>query len=268
MKKILLMLSVALVALTSCNSDNADNYITATFDMAATVSGTESDFYSSAVAVKIDFNKQTGTFTIKNIKSPDGNTYSNVSVEVPFTYGKYANYEFKASVVEAVSGLERLALNNFVANCGTYDNRLQFTLDGCNYYFVVKNAGFPKATTVVTDYSSSDSKPYSNETTQYVLAMNPEKKSAILYLYKAKFAENMPKEFDMVFEGLTLDANGVSFIASSESLEPKIGDTPYPRYQITDLVVTLTAPNLAISFTCAGIYHVTATATMVTMTEE
>ena len=245
MKKILLMLSVALVALTSCNSDNADNYITATFDMAATVSGTESDFYSSAVAVKIDFNKQTGTFTIKNIKSPDGNTYSNVSVEVPFTYGKYANYEFKASVVEAVSGLERLALNNFVANCG-----------------------FPKATTVVTDYSSSDSKPYTNETTQYVLAMNPEKKSAILYLYKAKFAENMPKEFDMVFEGLTLDANGVSFIASSESLEPKIGDTPYPRYQITDLVVTLTAPNLAISFTCAGIYHVTATATMVTMTEE
>ena len=73
----------------------------------------------------------------------------------------------------------------------------------------------------------------------YLLTLDNAKGTASLQIIGAQIAQRMPA-MDMTFEGLNAEfvADG-SYRIACEALTPKIGDTPYPNYPITDLKATL-----------------------------
>ncbi|MGM9861322.1 MAG: hypothetical protein ACI30W_01870 [Muribaculaceae bacterium] len=85
----------------------------------------------------------------------------------------------------------------------------------------------------------------------YLLTLDNTAGTAKLQIVGAQFAQRMPA-MDMTFEGLKAEfiADG-SYRLSCEALTPKIGDTPYPNYPISDLSATLRPDSgMELTFVC------------------
>lgn len=109
--------------------------------------------------------------------------------------------------------------------------------------------------------TTGDPTPYISREPQYVVRFDTQKGTADLYVYNARFAAAMPQAFNMIFPDIPFTITQDGYALSSARLVPRIGDTPYEKYVITDLNVSgnFLSNQLSVSFTCAGRYQVGAT---------
>ncbi len=119
---------------------------------------------------------------------------------------------------------------------------------------VQKNNVYFGTTGVVDNASSSF---FSSKTPVYYVALDPDKKTATINIYKAKFAERMPA-MDMRFPEIPIEVSSTGCKLAVEEVVPTIKDVPYPDYMIKNLNGNITyATGLDLRFDCMT-YSVTA----------
>lgn len=134
----------------------------------------------------------------------------------------------------------------------------QFTVDNSWDVRVVENSARLYGKTVIETIGQSGA--YSTYEPEYVVRFNVETMKADLYIYNAKFDPGMPQAFDMVFGEIPFTMNQNGYSLGIDKLVPTIGDKPYERFEITDLIVTgnFLSNTMTVSFTCAGRYKANA----------
>ncbi len=134
----------------------------------------------------------------------------------------------------------------------------QFNVDNAWDVRIVENSARLFGKTVIETIGQSGA--YSTYEPEYALRFNVETMKADLFIYNAKFDPAMPQSFDMVFGEIPFAMNQNGYSLGVEKLVPTIGDKPYERYEITDLVITgnFLSNTMTVSFTCAGRYKANA----------
>lgn len=256
MKKILLLLSIVLVSLTSCNNDKSENVLTTTIRM-ATQSNRSGDveMTSNNYNITVDFGEYSGTFIIDKLSIPGEYTLSNLTFSVPFSISSTNAYVFKKETVEAKAGMETYTLTDFNANLTVNGYAVSFKIDDVEFTSLSTVQSYVYTSTSVT---SETTEPYVGTSSEYVFNMDPTTSTADLYIFNAQFASDMP-QLDMVFKGLEMKAsdNGI-FSITSEGITPEVNSTPYPKYEISDFNAVVNSESCVISFKCAGTYTVIA----------
>lgn len=125
---------------------------------------------------------------------------------------------------------------------------------------VRKSLAYPYTKTYVSTISSGSQYEWDKATA--IVALNPEDKKATIQLSNMKFADQMPTLDGILFEDLPLVATSTGFSIKSDKFIPNIGNTPAPKYEITNFSCTITGTTASISFVCGGQYSTSISARM------
>lgn len=108
--------------------------------------------------------------------------------------------------------------------------------------------------------SAMGGEPFVSTSMTYTIYPDPMAGTAKVLVHKPAFAAAMPTLGDMVFDGLRLELTEKGFRCTSESLIPSIGDVPYPKYMITNILVdvNLGTSDCIVKFNCMGAFLVSA----------
>ena len=93
---------------------------------------------------------------------------------------------------------------------------------------------FLYSTTVTTPENGSSEFVWNDAT--YEISYDISKMAATLYIKNIKFAEKMPLTItEMVADGLSITPSVYGLKISAEEITPKINDTPYPNYKLSNI---------------------------------
>lgn len=254
---------VAILGLTACNDNEAETITEQTItDCFAYVTDitTNSEAAYSGVNYKIRLNYTQGKaeITINNLRTPDGKSYpSLVLSEVPFTISengwkviKGSDITPKASGFSGVplfNSFEMRLLDRIVNNGYKPGFSVRFTLNMTHSVLSSDTQQVQFGTTITTSESGEETTTIA---TSYLLEFNPDTKQVTITMANSQFVPSMPP-MNIVLPNISFTVSGTSAIFSASDVTPKIGDTPYPAFPITNLRGTYDFnEGLRMSFDC------------------
>jgi len=256
------------ISLSGCGSNDVENRrnVPNLPSFALITDGADNVLYDTSISTEISYElfDYTVGLTVSNLDIPGKQSMTLRTGDVTCKQASDGAMYFTQTDINTPAGLiNSLNVTAYprLDNSGNMYSFLNawFMLDNQYTVRIVDNAcrwyGY---TTVTTD---GEPEPYKTYDPEYVVNFNPDKATATLYIYSARFAAAMPQAFDMIFSDIpfTMDRNG--YALHIDSLVPKIGEKPYERYMITNLNVigNFNDNTLSVSFDCAGRYHVGST---------
>jgi len=262
--------AASLVMMSSCNDDDTENRTTFMLPSFALVTDMQSNTSVYDATIKTDISIETfgstADISVSGLNVEPGKELSFNTGDISMSLNKEGAYTATASGISASSSViedlrfmlyQRVSLGSItgvdylVNTTFTVDNRWKVRIvdNNCRFY------GYSVIRTVGTESTYRTAEP------QYLVRFDPEKGTADLYVYNARFDSKMPQAFDMVFPGIPFSMVQNGYSLHADELIPRIGDVPYERYKITDLNVTgsFVDNSLTVSFTCAGRYALNAT---------
>lgn len=265
LKTILLASLVALI-LPAC-SDSNDNY-TNTQSMALKASDSFISSYSikdnttyalsgAPILLTVDFANSTIQLSANSLQyDPNELAISFELPATPFSY-KESGWELTSTAtfdIESGSHHTISDLNikfNSRANGMQVLTKLSFIVDN-NYdvCFIFRQNVFSGTTRTFDINNPSD--VFTTENPLYMVQLNSDGKTAFLAIANPQFVSNMPSTISsMQFPALNVKyiRGGIQF--ESEKLTPTIGNTPYPKYEITDFNgIMVLGSSLNLDFKC------------------
>lgn len=262
--------AASLVMMSSCNDDDTENRTTFMLPSFALVTDMQSNTSVYDATIKTDISIETfgstADISVSGLNVEPGKELSFNTGDISMSLNKEGAYTATASGISASSSVieglrfmlyQRVSLGNItgidylVNTTFTVDNRWKVRIvdNNCRFY------GYSVIRTVGTEGTYRTAEPH------YLVRFDPEKGTADLYVYSARFDPKMPQAFDMVFPDIPFSMVQNGYSLHADELVPRIGDVPYERYKITDLNVTgsFVDNSLTVSFTCAGRYALNAT---------
>lgn len=280
MKKTILFGAIAsmAMAMTSCSGGNE-----------------QSNFSYEADLLNLITDKQTGTsemsqckyaFNYDNINTTmqmkvnalyvGGSTISFMSPDdVKFTENYYAQGSVVKFAIPSMSALSSaLTATDLMAEISTAYNYnpalnmiintwrryiISYTVD--NHYTVqtFEPTTYWKGTTNTSYVIKGEHKEFASSEPVYVVTIDPDKKTASLLIYNARFAEEMKSVNAMKIEGLTVSAASGLYKVEGSNLVPQVLEgnawTPNTHFTFDSFTLATTATNLttaSLSFTVAG----------------
>lgn len=252
MKKISMLLSLALIAsmaLVSCNSDTDNSYIIrqeylseSCFNVVTDPSTGTKDV-KTGVSYYFDFNYTdvTAEVSIRNLKIGSTTYPALVLQGLSWKMDEKGWKNITASNVTAVStgsgsapvfSTFRLSVLDRVVN-QEYSPvvMVSYTVDGYSVTTFPRSMSYFGKTNTATGPSAA---PYETKDTWYTIKINPEDMTCALAVNQAKFAQAMPS-LNMEFPGLDFEFQGTNISVSKDALTPTIGGTPMSAFPISEL---------------------------------
>ncbi|MDE6306314.1 MAG: hypothetical protein K2L90_06965 [Muribaculaceae bacterium] len=272
MKKMKLMaVIVCLCALfTACDSENKGNSIeqTMTNCFLRVTGGTEASSYlNTNVNCRLFFNLDEGVadVAISNFQPTASSAKATLELSgLPWSVNDkgYMVINQASAAAGAVTDLKMEFINRYVPSPASGSMMpapillMSFTYNGV-YDIVLYQEQYlylDNSTVVTTLEDGSEFKPKPN--TQYVVTLNPQAMTATLFINGAQFAAQM-KAVQMTFKDIPFSFVIGGYSLNSESLIPESAGTPYPQYEITDLLGhAYLDGNFSIGYTCGDKWRV------------
>lgn len=257
------------VALASCVSSDNDDTMTIRYDVAmlnGSINSNGSTFVCSGVMYRllVDYISATAELEIEGVKfsekMPMAVTMSVSGLSVAANTDG-ALVVTGSNLIPTVSGkaMPEFTINSLKMVLASENNAyVEYSVMGANVvatnidqYFFGQTTVSSTGGTFVTD--AKDKNVYS-------VKIDPVKMTADIHLLKANFASGMPTFEDMVFPSVTVKLVPGGYTLTAESLIPKIANTAYPRFEITDLSAMVSTSGLmSIQYTCGTLGTVTST---------
>ncbi|MBQ8773657.1 MAG: hypothetical protein IJZ17_04175 [Muribaculaceae bacterium] len=257
------------VALASCVSSDNDDTMTIRYDVAmlnGSINSNGSTFVCSGVMYRllVDYISATAELEIEGVKfsekMPMAVTMSVSGLSVAANTDG-ALVVTGSNLIPTVSGkaMPEFTINSLKMVLASENNAyVEYSVMGANVvatnidqYFFGQTTVSSTGGTFVTD--AKDKNVYS-------VKIDPVKMTADIHLLKANFASGMPTFEDMVFPSVTVKLVPGGYTLTAESLIPKIANTAYPGFEITDLSAMVSTSGLmSIQYTCGTLGTVTST---------
>lgn len=252
MKKLLFILPVLLLAMTSCLKNNPENEV----KFARACSNRITNLNSGETSMKYC----TTTYVADNIAQTIEVNLLNFSVgdetkiTLSFPAMKIVNTDngFKFEKLEEfpgiINGIENgnYMISNLRCSNEIYSadaNRfaefynLEFNLTTPSQEYIVRNEmmnyNFINTVTSVTPVAGGE--PFNWTEASYFFELNPEEKKIKATLNNIKFTSKMPALEGMILQNIDLKANGGGYVITGDDIVPKIADVDYPKYKITNI---------------------------------
>lgn len=248
-KKIRMILAgvVAFLGLTACNDNDAETIteqtLTDCFEFVNDITTNSQAAYSGVnYKIRLNYTQGKAEITINNLRTPDGKNYpSLVLSDIPFTISEKGWKVIKGTdITPSASGFanvpvfntfEMRLLDRLVNNLYVPGFSVKFNLDLKYNVLSAHTQQIQFGTTTSTSASGEVSK---TGKTSYKLDFNADTKKMEITMAAAQFVPNMPA-MNIVLPNIDFTIVGTSAVFSAESVTPKIGDTPYPAFPISDL---------------------------------
>ena len=244
--KFILSALVLGIALSSCGDASNEATTTRTFTGCFAIvrdsdNPTGRGYDKLTYEVKLNYTTSMAQINIKDLQLDENTTYNNVSIaDIPFKITKEGWVEVTSNnTVGVVAGSEReLALtgldlrmcDRYIADSYYRVFYMNYTIDG--QYTVLSSpvAQYQFGTTM----STSPEGVYETTATDYVFGIDPKNMTFNLLIKNTAFVEQMPS-MNILLEKVPFTVSGSTLSFKADEIVPKIGDTPYPGYTITDL---------------------------------
>lgn len=250
--KTLLLFAVVGFILPSCSDDNNNNDNEYTQSLSLRASDSFISSYSikdnttyglpgASLLLTVDYNNSTMQLNINSLQFDPAQ--QAISFELPATRFGYkdSGWELKpGTTFDINSGTHHTISNlNIVFNSRANGTQalvnLSFTVDE-NYEvcYILRQNVFA-GTTKTFDINKTDD-IFTTENPLYLVQLNADGKSAIISIANPQFVSNMPTTIQtMQFPGITVKYVRGGIDLECAKLTPTISETPYPRFEITDL---------------------------------
>ncbi len=258
----LLLSAIVVLGLSSClgsSSNTITQEFTPYIQTYVVENATGSSVLSSGVGYKMYNDIDNGTLSIEiiGLKMPN-NTLQTLKIENQrYTFNdqgamvvRVPSYTMAyAGMTHTVTNLNYEYYSRYMGTQAFPMVNLSFDLDGEYSVRAIYSPAYYWGTTTVVD---QDGKTFvnSDQSSFYGIQFFPDTKKATIGAFSAKFAEGMPA-LNMKFEEVPFTLNQYNYSANASEIIPKIGDTPYPDYKITDLKMSGTwGGQQSLQFTC------------------
>lgn len=202
---------------------------------------TSAGYKSVTYEVELNFTREAAQVTVTNLRLPSGESFGSVKISgLPFTVSKEGVVEIKAAAVKG----EVESSNTAVDFTSLYFKLFERTtsegrLPGILASYIVNSrfnvvSSLPAQYLYGTTVSSSVAGRYETTDTDYTLVFDFEASTLDIRMNNTAFIEQMPK-MNIVLEKVPFVMSGNSAVFSADNIIPKIGNTPYPGFAITDL---------------------------------
>lgn len=267
-KSIFATIIMALV-LASCVSSDNDDTMVIRYDVAmlnGSISSNGNTFVSSGVMYKllVDYVSATAELEIEGVKfsekMPMAVTMSVSGLSVAANTDG-ALVVTGSNLIPTVSGkaMPEFTINSLkMVLASEYNAYVEYSVMGANVVATNVDQTFFGKTTVSSTGGSfiTDAK----DKNVYRVKIDPIKMTADIHLLNANFASGMPTFEDMVFPSVAVELVKGGYTLRAESLIPKIANTAYPGYEITDLSAMVSTSGLmSMQYTCGTLGTVTST---------
>ena len=269
MKKVLFILPVLLLALTSCLDDNPENIVRFARACSNRITNTnsgETTMKYCTTTYLADNIAQTIETNLLNFSAGD-----ETKVALSFPAMKMVNtdngfkFEKREEFPGIVNGVENT--NYMISSLTCYNevyssdaNRfseyyiLEFTLTTPSQEYLVRNEmmayHFINTVTSVAPITGGDTFNWTEAS--YFFELDPEEKKLKATLNNIKFVAGMPALEGMVLENIDLKATAGGYIISGDDIVPKISDTDYPKYKLTNIEGAISGNTGYLRFNCMG----------------
>lgn len=269
MKKLLFILPVLLLALTSCLDDNPENKFTfarACSNRITNLGESETTMKYCTTTYVVDNVTRTIEVNMLNFSVGDETKVTlsfpamkMVDTDYGFTFSHSG--EFSAVVNGAENG--NYLISDLTCTNEVYSNTgdrfaelyyLQFKLTTPSQEYIVNSEmmAYNYINTVTNITPLSGGEMYTWKDAEYYFELNPDEKKAKFVANNIKFNPNMPALQGMLIENLDLKANAAGYQISGSDIVPKIADVDYPKYKLTDIEGAITGKTGFLRFTCMG----------------
>ena len=236
--------AILAIGLSSCFGDNDDTTRSATIMscFASIEDATDhqtTGFTGLSYDIKLNYTKGTADVTVNNFKLPDGTEYPSVRLsDLKFSINKDGWIEITQSSVLAEAGGKSLQLSSVdIRLCDRPSS--EGTLLGFFARYIV-DAKYTVLSAASRQYqfgtttSTSSSGQYETTAVDYVFAFNAVEGTVNILMKNCRFVENMPA-MNILLEKVPFTVSGNTASFNVSSIVPKIGDTPFPAFTITNL---------------------------------
>jgi hypothetical protein len=269
---VLLLMSAAMVSCTSDKVNSMTRNISNCFGVVT--NNTDGSVYTAigmSCKLYINLDESTADITLYDFQATSSSSKGSLTLSnIPWNVNTDGSLGIDQSVIANngnITNFKLVYVNRYIGSYNLPVLRVSFTYS--NAYDVVlyqEQYVYVDNSTVVTTIATGTT--YSPDpNTQYVVTLNPQTKTASLYIDGAQFAQNM-QAVQMTFKDINYEYVTDGYVLNSDSLIPESNSTPYPQYTITSLTgnANLAGPT-TIGFTCADTYRVNCTLNYLSTTE-
>lgn len=245
--KISTAIALSMSILTACSKDEQDIFDEKTYNGCFAAFTTPSGALSrgdNSVSYTMNMNYTTGMarIDISGLDLPDGTSYPTLRiVNIPFKINKQGWLELTAPLTKAtVPGTSTsLTITQLSAGIFDYYDNAEKQYDGFYASFSIDDK-YSVLSAPRTQYlfgnstSASASTYYQTIATNYILYFDAETAKVDIMMQNTSFITQMPA-MDIMLEKIPFTISGTTASFKADNIVPKIGNTPYPGYEITDL---------------------------------
>lgn len=258
--KAILASAVLCLGLSSClgGDDDAtrnDTFVNC-FAYVEDLSAHTSDGYNGmSYDLELNYTKGSAAVVINNLQVSEDKTYSKVTItDVPFAITKDGWIEVSSTLAEGIAAGQTVKFSNFsLALCDriTADGRYpgfyaRYTVDSKYSVLSAVWNQYQFGTTTST-YSGGS---YSTTETNFLVGFDVKAGTLNILMRNTRFVDNMPA-MNILLEKIPFTISGTTASFYVDEIIPKIGDTPYPGFMITNLSGYYDfAKGMVISFNC------------------
>lgn len=270
MKPTKLILSALAVASLAACSDSNDDKMTVTFAAPmlnlVTTPGEQPTISSASYAVNINYTDQEVTVSLPSAEI-GGSKLAFTTPNLKYTFRNNSFWFNHISELSATSGQTLTGVNGFVTDAiylppQDFTGSPIFNNICLNMRYVINGKStvqtFPAdAVYAGNTQGSAGSSSFDNVETLYRVVIDSKKMEATVYMYKARFAEQMP-QLNFAITGLKVTPMAASYKIEGENLVPVTADgAEYPNFafdSFTLLPLSSDLTTVKIDFSVAGRY--------------
>lgn len=191
--------------------------------------------------VELNYTKGTAKVVINNLKLADGKEYSKVTLtDLKLSITKENWIEVTASSAEAeipgstgklpISSLELRLCDRMTSTGRIPGFYARYTVDSKYYVLSAARKQYQFGTTT----STSTAGKYETTATDYAVTIDAVAGTMNILMQNTRFVDKMPA-MNIVLEKVPFTVSGTTASFNVDEIIPKIGDTPYPGFTITNL---------------------------------
>lgn len=216
---------------------------------------TSAGYNGMSYDLELNYTKGTVKVVINHLQVSEDKTYDEVTIaDVPFVITKEGWIEVTSAAVEGIAAGQTVKFSNFgLALCDriTVDGRYpgfyaRYTVDAKYSVLSAVWNQYQFGTTTST-YSGGS---YSTKETNYLVGFDVKAGTLNLMMRNTRFIDKMPA-MNILLEKIPFTISGTTASFHVDEIIPKIGDTPYPGFKITNFSGYYDfSKGLVISFNC------------------
>lgn len=235
---------VLCLGLTSCiggddDAKRSDSFVNCFAYVEDLTDHTNAGFNGLSYDLELNYTKGTANVVINHLQVSEDKTYSAITLsDVPFAITKDGWIEVSSSLAEGIAAGQTVKFSNFkLAMCDrvTLDGRYpgfyaRYTVDSKYSVLSAVWNQYQFGTTTST-YSGGS---YSSTETTYLVGFDIKAGTINIMMRNTRFVDKMPA-MNILLEKIPFTISGTTASFRVDEIIPKIGDTPYPGFKITNL---------------------------------